>query len=234
MDKRFLEDCLGRGMSLETIGEQVGKHPSTVSYWLKKHGLSACGAARHAQRGAISASELCELTERNATLVEMANHFERSVSTVRYWLSRYGIETSVSRGPRRRSTCGGKTAVFECRRHGATEFILEGRGHYRCKKCRSSAVTKRRRVIKQRLVAEAGGSLRPLRVSPVAWGAAVPSPRSQSQGVQSQLQRALTFLGPKPRRGAQVRFALRELPCRDRGWVRYSAGGFPSSSKRSR
>jgi len=30
-------------MSLEAIGERVGKHPSTVSYWLKKHGLSACG-----------------------------------------------------------------------------------------------------------------------------------------------------------------------------------------------
>jgi len=158
MDKRFLEDCLAQGMSLEAIGDQVGKHPSTVSYWLKKHGLNACGAARHAQRGAVSASELRIMAKRNATLVEMADHFERSVSTVRYWLSRYGIETSARRGPRRRSACGGKTAIFECMRHGVTEFTLEGRGRYRCKKCRSSAVTKRRRVIKQRLVAEAGGA----------------------------------------------------------------------------
>lgn len=158
MDKRFLEDCLAREMSLEAIGDQVGKHPSTVSYWLKKHGLNACGAARHAQRGAISASELRKLAKRNATPMEMADHFERSVSTVRYWLSRYGIETSARQGPRRRPACGGKTAIFECRRHGVTEFTLEGRGHYRCKKCRSSAVTKRRRAVKQQLVAEVGGA----------------------------------------------------------------------------
>jgi IS30 family transposase len=30
MDKQFLEDCLAKGMSLEAIGDQLGKHPSTV------------------------------------------------------------------------------------------------------------------------------------------------------------------------------------------------------------
>jgi hypothetical protein len=115
MEKRFLEDCLAKRMSLEAIGERAGKHPSTVSYWLKKHGLSACGAAKHAQRGAISAGDLLDLAERDATLVNMADHFERSVSTVRYWLARYGIETSTRRGPRRRPNCSGKTATFRCR-----------------------------------------------------------------------------------------------------------------------
>ena len=33
MDKRLLEECLAKGMSLDAIGEKVGKHPSTVSYW---------------------------------------------------------------------------------------------------------------------------------------------------------------------------------------------------------
>ena len=28
-------------MSLEAIGAELGKHPSTVGYWLKKHGLTA-------------------------------------------------------------------------------------------------------------------------------------------------------------------------------------------------
>jgi len=32
MDKRILEECLGKGMSLDVIGDQLGKHPSTVSY----------------------------------------------------------------------------------------------------------------------------------------------------------------------------------------------------------
>jgi IS30 family transposase len=33
----------GKGMSLETIGRELGKHPSTVGYWLKKHELTAIG-----------------------------------------------------------------------------------------------------------------------------------------------------------------------------------------------
>lgn len=40
MDKGWLEECLAAGMSLDAIGERAGKHPSTVSYWLKKYGLN--------------------------------------------------------------------------------------------------------------------------------------------------------------------------------------------------
>lgn len=88
---------------------------------------------------------------------EMAEQLERSVSGIRYWLARYELRTANRCGPRRRKG-EAKTAVFDCRRHGATEFRLEGRGHYRCKRCRSEAVIKRRRKIKRMLVEEAGGS----------------------------------------------------------------------------
>jgi hypothetical protein len=44
-----------------------------------------------------------------------------------------------------------------CRTHGVTEFWLEGRGYYRCKRCRMERVSKRRRKVKLVLVAEAGG-----------------------------------------------------------------------------
>jgi hypothetical protein len=37
-------------------------------------------------------------------------------------------------------------------------FWLDGRGYYRCKVCRSDAVARRRRKVKQILVAEAGGA----------------------------------------------------------------------------
>jgi hypothetical protein len=47
-----------------------------------------------------------------------------------------------------------------CRHHGETEFFLEGRGYYRCKRCRSEAVSRRRRKLKAALVAEAGGRCR--------------------------------------------------------------------------
>lgn len=48
MEKELLEECLGEGLSLEAIGKRVGKHESTVSYWLKKHGLVAAEAQKHA------------------------------------------------------------------------------------------------------------------------------------------------------------------------------------------
>src|SRR5205807_9920699 len=49
------------------------------------------------------------------------------------------------------------TVTMACPRHGETEFFLEGRGYYRCKRCRSETVTRRRRKAKEILVAEAGG-----------------------------------------------------------------------------
>jgi len=39
----------------------------------------------------------------------------------------------------------------------SAEFVLEGRGRYRCRRCRSEAVARRRRKVKGILVAEAGG-----------------------------------------------------------------------------
>jgi hypothetical protein len=44
--------------------------------------------------------------------------------------------------------------------HGETEFILEGRGYFRCKQCRMDRVARRRRRVKEILVADAGGRCR--------------------------------------------------------------------------
>lgn len=50
MQKEFLEECLAEGMSLEAIGKKAGKHESTVSHWLKKYGLEAVRAEKHAAK----------------------------------------------------------------------------------------------------------------------------------------------------------------------------------------
>ena len=44
-----------------------------------------------------------------------------------------------------------------CKNHGNVPFVLEGRGYYRCTKCRSAAVTKRRISLKEKAVAYKGG-----------------------------------------------------------------------------
>ena len=48
----------------------------------------------------------------------------------------------------------------ECATHGLTEFVLEGRGYYRCKECRKQRVLEWRRRARLKLIAEAGGCCR--------------------------------------------------------------------------
>jgi len=50
--------------------------------------------------------------------------------------------------------------LTECLRHGATTYVLEGRGYYRCQRCRSDQIARHRRRLKEMLVAEAGGACR--------------------------------------------------------------------------
>jgi hypothetical protein len=51
-----------------------------------------------------------------------------------------------------------KFTTRTCGTHGETEFVLEGRGYYRCKKCRQQRVIDWRRRAKLLLIAEAGGA----------------------------------------------------------------------------
>jgi hypothetical protein len=45
----------------------------------------------------------------------------------------------------------------ECKTHGLTAFILEGRGYYRCKKCRVECVSRKRRNLKLKAIEFLGG-----------------------------------------------------------------------------
>ena len=160
MDKGVLEDCLAQGMSLEAIGERTGKHPSTVSYWLKKHGLRAGGVEVHAPKGEVDPERLSKLVEEGASIRCMAEEFGLSYSTIRHWLRKLGLETE--RSVRRRATDqarreGLRRASLRCPRHGHTAFYARPDGGFRCGKCNSAAVSRRRREIKRQLVEEAGG-----------------------------------------------------------------------------
>jgi len=150
-----LEECLAKGMSLEAMAALVGKHPSTVGYWLERHGLEATGSRRHSPRGSIARDELEALVGEGLTLREIAGRLDRSVATVRHWLARYGLRTR--RAESARDVPKLKKLTRACKRHGMVTFVLEGRGYYRCSQCRAEAVSKRRRVVKGKLVEEAGG-----------------------------------------------------------------------------
>ncbi|MGN6816531.1 MAG: hypothetical protein ACTHK3_10675 [Solirubrobacterales bacterium] len=155
MEKEFLEERLAEGMSLEAIGKQIGKHESTVSYWLKKHGLVAVKAERHAAKGPPSKEELECLLAAGRSLREIAHEMDRSLATIRYWVRKYELKSPPHQhcAPADRP----RMTSLVCRRHGRTDFVLEGRGFYRCKRCRLERVAGRRREVKRRLVEEAGG-----------------------------------------------------------------------------
>ena len=61
MDRDWLEAQLAAGRSIESIAKEVGKHPSTVSYWLRKHGLTSHYAEVHGPRGSLARDQLAEL-----------------------------------------------------------------------------------------------------------------------------------------------------------------------------
>jgi transposase len=160
VDKESLEVLLGEGLSLERIGKRFGKEASTVSYWMKKYGLEAVHREKHAAREGIEREQLAELVDGGASIAKIADALGRSTVTIRHWLAKYGLETrsTVERRIGRAAREAGRLTIQRhCRHHGLTEFWLEGRGTYRCVRCRHEAVARRRRRVKEILVAEAGG-----------------------------------------------------------------------------
>jgi len=160
MEKRFLEDCVAKGMSLDAIGAAAKRDPSTVSYWLKKHGLVAAGQARHAPKGNVDRERLCVLLDQGMSIRSAAEELGIGYSTVRYWIRRLGLETE--RMVRREESemareAGLSKAYLRCPRHGHTTFFARSEGGFRCAKCNTAAVSERRRAVKRMLVEEAGG-----------------------------------------------------------------------------
>src|SRR4051812_12967598 len=99
-------------------------------------------------------ASLRSATERGLTIRAIAVEAGCSPKTVTKWLRHYGLRTERSR---RRAVAGVERVVLRCPVHGQTDFIRRGDSGWRCLRCRSEAVTLRRRRVKEILVAEAGG-----------------------------------------------------------------------------
>jgi transposase len=156
VDRDLLDEWLQEGLSLAAIGRLVDKHESTVGHWVLKHGLKAAHRDRHVAKGHLDEPELKRLVEAGMSVAEMASAVGRSRTAVRHWLREYGLRTQWSLR-REASAQNVRRLVLNCERHGLTTFVRVGRGGYRCGKCRSEAVTRRRRRVKATLVEEAGG-----------------------------------------------------------------------------
>lgn len=166
MDRDSLATLLARGLSVEKIARRFGKHPSTVAYWMEKYGLEAAHRDRHAAKGGIGREQLEAFVAADMTIAEIAAEVELSKSTVRHWLGRYGLRTHNRVGPRlgeaaRAGKDAGQAQITAmCVHHGETVYVLEGRGTYRCQRCRTEHISRHRKRLKALLVAEAGGRCR--------------------------------------------------------------------------
>lgn len=160
MDRESLRVLLAQGESVERIGKRFGKHPSTVSYWMAKHGLQAVHREKHAAKGGIDRERLELLVRGGLTIGAIAADAGLSKSTVRHWLRHYDLRTRAAEraDTAREARAAGQLAMtLICPDHGEAEFVVEGRGYYRCKRCRTEGITRHRRRLKAQLVAESGG-----------------------------------------------------------------------------
>jgi transposase-like protein len=160
VEAEWLAAQLADSRSIESIAREVGRNPSTVAYWVNKHGLTSRHAPKHAARGGIDREVLAGLVEAGMAIRAMAEHLGVSYTTVRHWLKRHGLTTPRARRLAETAAAresGEEFTLATCHRHGATVFGRDGPGRYRCLKCRSEAVVARRRRVKARLVEAAGG-----------------------------------------------------------------------------
>src|SRR3954451_23341696 len=184
MDRTWLESELAAGRSIESLAREAGKAPSTVAYWVNKHGLVSEHAPRHAARGGPGRAELAALVEARLSIRAMAAELGLSYTTIRHWLRRYGLATPRGRrlaASRPARFAGLEEAMLDCPHHGVTLHIRRGPDGFRCQACRSGAVTRRRRAVKATLVAEAGGRC-------VSCGYAGPSAAMQFHHVDPSLK----------------------------------------------
>lgn len=189
MDADWLKSQLAAGRSIESIAREVGRSPSTVAYWVNKHGLASTHAPKHAARGGLSRETLEPLVAAGMPIRAIAEQLGVSYTTVRHWLKRYELTTSRSRRladtADARAT-GANTCPGLCPHHGRVTLVRRGPEAFRCPRCRSEAVDRR------------------------------PSHRSRDEVVRRRLHRRHTIARRRASRSGKVRTPLRTMPCRGR------------------
>ena len=155
--------------------------------------LQPRAAPRATRRG--QRDELAAMLAEGLSIRAMAERLDRSYTGVRHWLARHGLQTP--RAARLAETAaaraaGAATVEAMCPVHGVTQFVRRGADGFRCRLCRMEAVDRRRREIKQILVAEAGGA---------AWSAATTVRCARCSSITSTRRRRRSASAPRYRRG---------------------------------
>lgn len=220
MDRAQLARWIEEGLSLDAMAAKIERHPSTVSYWINKHGLQAVGASVHGPKGGIEKSELKELIDAEVTIGDIAERLGASSSNVRYWIRRYGLD---------RERIERRAAIRQARGRGrrgdraplpkpwsdpplSTRCLLplcevpQRRGFPPSPQGQAVACRRSR------------GPMCKVRIRPRHRGSPVPSPRPRIEGICALRSGSHQVFGVGESRGEQVRLAMRQLSRRSRGW----------------
>ena len=221
MDADWLRSRLESGRSIESIAREAGKHPSTVAYWVNKHGLIVAPRATP-RRPRPDRSRAARGAARRGPLdPAMAERLDRSYATVRHWLAQHGLAhaarvrlaETAQRAPqaRTRSRRRARCTVRRCSSAAARTASAAG--------CAAS----------ERSTAGAGDQARPGRRGRRGCAlcgydrvdrracSSITSTRARRRSRSLARHDALARRGA--RRGREVRPAVRELPCGGRGGV---------------
>ena len=219
MDAGWLAEQLEAGRSIESIAREAGRDPSTVAYWVNKHGLASQHAPTHAARGGIDRDELTELVGTGKSIRAIAVELGVSATTVRHWLAKFDLQTAGAGAAVR--NLAPAAVVRECRHHGWTHVGAIGawalslqavpdRGRERPPAARQGDPRRRGR---RRMPA--------LRLLAVRGSAAVSPRRPDREGVRAVESRAGALAGEGSGGGPEMRAPVRQLPCGSRGGGRY-------------
>src|SRR5512132_2744814 len=100
MDRAWLEHELAADRSIEAIAREVDRDPSTVAYWVSKHGLVSTHAEKHAARGGIAREQLEPLVAAGLSVRAIAERLDVSYATVQHWLKKHELKTRRAAEPR--------------------------------------------------------------------------------------------------------------------------------------
>ena len=121
MDRETLATQLAAGRSIESIAREAGRAPSTVAYWVNKHGLTSQHATRHAPRGGIEREQARGARRRKGFPIRRSRHdaasARRRSDTGCSGTSLKTRARRTMRRPRRRASPA-RRLVRECSMHG--------------------------------------------------------------------------------------------------------------------
>jgi hypothetical protein len=158
MEREWMAAELDAGRSIEAIAREVGRVPSTVAYWVNRHGLKSRYVAKHAARGRrhhVSSSNRWSNAACPCDRSRASSIAARPPSVIGF------AATTLGRGQPATRRVVGKPALNSCANVPSTagRFRCIGAAtRYRCAQCAVEAVSNRRRRMKEILVREAGGA----------------------------------------------------------------------------